>query len=108
MEQPTGGLGFFESVGRRRRWQPCSLDAGEDLAEGAEGMEAVDGPINFGEKDKYWGLLVDNFDGHSELWHELQPPRITERVFEDPRLPGVLRATRVWPQMCSLEVQAPV
>ena len=27
-----------------------------------QGMEAVDGPINFGEKDKFWGLLVDNFD----------------------------------------------
>ena len=25
------------------------------------GMEAMDGPINFGENDKYWGLLVDGF-----------------------------------------------
>ncbi|MCK7541597.1 MAG: hypothetical protein MZV63_67300 [Marinilabiliales bacterium] len=24
-------------------------------------MEAMDGPINFGETDKYWGLLVDGF-----------------------------------------------
>ena len=25
-------------------------------------MEAMDGPINFGERDKWWGLLVDGFD----------------------------------------------
>jgi len=25
------------------------------------GMKAMDGPINFGEPDKYWGLLVDGF-----------------------------------------------
>jgi hypothetical protein len=25
------------------------------------GMEAMDGPINFGERDKWWGLLVDGF-----------------------------------------------
>ncbi|MEM9025153.1 MAG: hypothetical protein AAGB22_15505, partial [Bacteroidota bacterium] len=28
----------------------------------ARGMEAMEGPINFGEKDKYWGLIVENFD----------------------------------------------
>ncbi|MCK4923147.1 MAG: hypothetical protein KAS71_19000, partial [Bacteroidales bacterium] len=26
-----------------------------------KGMEAMDGPINFGETDKYWGLLVEGF-----------------------------------------------
>jgi GNAT superfamily N-acetyltransferase len=26
-----------------------------------KGMEAMDGPINFGETDKYWGLLVNGF-----------------------------------------------
>ena len=25
-------------------------------------MEAMDGPINFGERDNWWGLLVDGFD----------------------------------------------
>ncbi len=24
-------------------------------------MEAMDGPINFGERDKFWGLLIDGF-----------------------------------------------
>ena len=25
------------------------------------GMEAMDGPINFGERDKFWGVLIDGF-----------------------------------------------
>ena len=25
-------------------------------------MEAMDGPINFGERDRYWGLLVEGFE----------------------------------------------
>ena len=41
--------------------QALLLDAAEDWLK-SEGMEAVDGPINFGEKDKFWGLLVDNFE----------------------------------------------
>ncbi|MCZ8215695.1 MAG: hypothetical protein O9262_05610, partial [Cyclobacteriaceae bacterium] len=27
-----------------------------------KGMEAMDGPINFGNRDKWWGLLVEGFD----------------------------------------------
>ncbi|MBS1609535.1 MAG: hypothetical protein JSS70_12415, partial [Bacteroidetes bacterium] len=26
-----------------------------------QGMEAMDGPINFGERDRWWGLLVKGF-----------------------------------------------
>ena len=28
---------------------------------GQRGMEAMDGPINFGERDKWWGLLTEGF-----------------------------------------------
>jgi len=59
MEQPTGGLGFFESTDDDAV-ATLLLDAAEEWLK-EKGMEAVDGPINFGEKDKYWGLLVDNF-----------------------------------------------
>ena len=27
----------------------------------SRGMEAMDGPINFGERDSWWGLLTDGF-----------------------------------------------
>lgn len=58
-EQPTGGIGFFECIN--------SQDAANMLFDGARkwlterDMEAMDGPINFGETDKYWGLLVEGF-----------------------------------------------
>ena len=57
--QPTGGVGFFECINNK--------DAAFKLFDTAKlwlkeiGMEAMDGPINFGERDKYWGLLVDGF-----------------------------------------------
>jgi hypothetical protein len=60
MEQPTGGVGFFESTDDDAV-ATMLLDAAEAWLTD-EGMEAVDGPINFGEKDKFWGLLVDNFE----------------------------------------------
>jgi hypothetical protein len=28
----------------------------------AHGMEAMDGPINFGNRDRWWGLLLEGFD----------------------------------------------
>ena len=59
MEQPTGGIGFFESTDDDAV-ATLLLDAAETWLK-EQDMEAVDGPINFGEKDKYWGLLVDNF-----------------------------------------------
>jgi len=59
MEQPTGGIGFFESTDDDAV-ASLLFDAAEAWLK-EQGMEAVDGPINFGEKDKYWGLLVENF-----------------------------------------------
>lgn len=58
-DQPTGGIGFFECINDR--------DAAFFLFDTAKawlqskGMKAMDGPINFGETDRYWGLLVDGF-----------------------------------------------
>ena len=28
-------------------------------------IDVMDGPINFGEKDRYWGLLVEGFNKHT-------------------------------------------
>jgi hypothetical protein len=58
-DQPTGGIGFFECVN--------SIAASEILFNKScewlkfRGMEAMDGPINFGENDSFWGLLVEGF-----------------------------------------------
>ena len=36
-----------------------------------QGLEAMDGPINFGDRDKWWGLLVDGFNHRAELQLQL-------------------------------------
>jgi hypothetical protein len=58
-EQPTGGIGFFECVDSQDAAFMLFDHAKQWLA--AQGMEAMDGPINFGENDNFWGLLVDGF-----------------------------------------------
>ena len=58
-DQPTGGMGFFECINDRETAFLLFDTAREWLKE--RGMEAMDGPVNFGETDKYWGLLVDGF-----------------------------------------------
>lgn len=58
-EQPTGGMGFFESVNDEKAAFMLFETAKEWLK--ANGMQAMDGPINFGENDNFWGLLVDGF-----------------------------------------------
>jgi hypothetical protein len=58
-DQPTGGMGFFECINDN----PSAFllfDTAKDWLK-ARGMEAMDGPVNFGETDKYWGLLVGGF-----------------------------------------------
>ena len=58
-EQPTGGCGFFECVDNQ--------DAANKLFTAAadwnksNGMEAMDGPVNFGENFVNWGLLAEGF-----------------------------------------------
>jgi hypothetical protein len=58
-DQPTGGIGFFECINDNKAAYKLFDTAKDWLV--SRGMEAMDGPINFGETDKYWGLLVDGF-----------------------------------------------
>lgn len=57
--QPTGGLGFFEVIESREAAFMLFDTARKWLTD--RGMKAMDGPINFGENDNYWGLLVEGF-----------------------------------------------
>ena len=59
-DQPTGGCGFFECIHNQEAANLLFDTAKDWLKE--QGMEAMDGPINFGDRDKWWGLLVDGFD----------------------------------------------
>lgn len=58
-KQPTGGVGFFECINNQEAANLLFDTAKEWLKE--QGMEAMDGPINFGEKLQFWGLLVKNY-----------------------------------------------
>ncbi len=58
-EQPTGGMGFFECINDRGAAFLLFDTARDWLMK--QGMQAMDGPINFGENDMFWGLLVDGF-----------------------------------------------
>ncbi len=70
-DQPTGGIGFFECIDDYQAAELLFNTSREWLRE--KGMEAMDGPINFGETDKYWGLLVDGFT-HPSFEIAYNPP----------------------------------
>jgi len=58
-DQPTGGAGFFECINDQDAANTL-FDAARDWLND-KGMEAMDGPINFGDRNSWWGLLVDGF-----------------------------------------------
>lgn len=58
-EQPTGGIGFFECINDQNAANML-FDAAKNWLS-ARGIEAMDGPINFGERDAWWGLIVEGF-----------------------------------------------
>ncbi|AZB19459.1 hypothetical protein EG352_17590 [Chryseobacterium indologenes] len=58
-EQPTGGFGFFDCINDQETANFIFDHCKNWLQE--RGMEAMDGPINFGERDKFWGLLIEGF-----------------------------------------------
>ena len=57
---PVGGIGFFDCINDQK-----AADMLFDVAKHwlmQKGMEAMDGPINFGERDSWWGVVVMGFD----------------------------------------------
>jgi hypothetical protein len=55
----TGGVGFFECINNQEAANKLFTTAINWLKE--KGMQATEGPINFGENDNWWGLLVHGF-----------------------------------------------
>ncbi|PKP52655.1 MAG: hypothetical protein CVT92_07955 [Bacteroidetes bacterium HGW-Bacteroidetes-1] len=58
-DQPTGGCGFFDCINNQEAANTL-FDASKSWLAERE-MEAMDGPVNFGDRDSFWGLLVENF-----------------------------------------------
>ena len=52
-----GGFGFFESINDEAAANQL-FDAAENWLK-SMGAESIDAPINFGDRDSFWGLLVD-------------------------------------------------
>lgn len=59
-DQPTGGMGFFECIDDKQAAFLLFDQCKNWLMQ--RGMEAMDGPINFGNRDRWWGLLLEGFD----------------------------------------------
>jgi hypothetical protein len=56
---PVGGMGFFECINDQNAANVL-FEACKNWLK-AKGMEAMDGPINFGERDRWWGLQTEGF-----------------------------------------------
>ncbi len=79
-DPPTGGMGFFDCVDDREAAFMLFDTCRNWLQE--RGMEAMDGPINFGENDRYWGLITENFS-HPPYYHQNYNPSYYVDLFED-------------------------
>ncbi len=58
-KQPTGGFGFFDCINDQKTANFIFDHCKNWLQQ--RGMEAMDGPINFGERDKFWGLVIEGY-----------------------------------------------
>lgn len=56
----VGGVGFFECINDKAAAHLMFDTAKKWLQE--RGLEAMDGPINLGEKLNFWGCVIENFD----------------------------------------------
>lgn len=57
---PVGGIGFFDCINDLSAASLLFDTAKKWLQE--KGIQAMDGPINFGERDKWWGLVTEGFE----------------------------------------------
>lgn len=105
-EVPTGGIGYFECIDDQQAANLLFDTAKAWLSN--KGMKAMDGPINFGENDTFWGLLVEGFTApsygmnyHKPYYHALFKNYGFEKEYEqitnhlDLRLPFPERFTKI-------------
>jgi len=78
-DQPTGGMGFFDCINDQTAANVLLEKCKEWLT--ANGMEAMDGPINFGERQQWWGLLVEGF--HEPVYQMNYNPPYYQELFEN-------------------------
>jgi len=77
---PVGGIGFFDSINDQ-----AAADMLFDVAKHwliQQDMQAMDGPINFGERDKWWGLVVKGNEIPPMYGMNFNPPYY-QQLFEN-------------------------
>lgn len=76
---PVGGIGFFDCIDHQE-----AADILFDVSKHwlmQRGMQAMDGPINFGERDRWWGLVTEGFQ--EPLYCMNYNPPYYKRLFEN-------------------------
>jgi len=100
-EVPTGGMGFFECIDDTEAATLLFSTAEAWLK--AQDMKAMEGPINFGENDSFWGLLVEGFTApsygmnyHPPYYHHLFKAYGFETAYE--QITNHLDITKPFPE----------
>ncbi len=81
-DQPTDGGCGFSRLSTIRSWPISFYDAAPHVAFPAGGMEAMDGPINFGPRTPGGGLLVSGYEFQPLYENAYNPPYYKE-LFEN-------------------------
>ena len=76
---PVGSLGYFDCINDQQTANLLFDTAKKWLV--SQGMQSMDGPVNFGERDKWWGLMVEGFDMEPLYGISFNPPYY-EKLFE--------------------------
>ncbi len=76
---PIGGIGFFECINDQDAAFLLFESALEYLSQ--FGVKVIEGPVNFGERDKFWGLLSNCYD-KAPLYQENYHPPYYFKFFE--------------------------
>ncbi len=77
---PVGSCGFFDCIDDQKAADLLFNTAKQWLQQ--NGTQAMDGPVNFGERDKWWGLMVEGFD-EEPMYGISFNPRYYEQLFEE-------------------------
>lgn len=75
-EYPVGGIGYFDCINQQEAANALFDTAANWLK--SKGMEAMDGPINFGDRDKWWGLLEEGYESPPIYGMAYHPPYYKE------------------------------
>jgi len=78
-DQPTGNVGFFECINNRDA-AFLLFDAARKWLKSRD-MQAMDGPVNLGSRERWWGLLVEGFHPPSYCCNYNLP--VYQSFFED-------------------------